>query len=416
GNSFTPTDLFDLMPATYIAGAMAQIANGITGSINDGLGLPFNFPAITVPETVVWNEYTIVNGGSWTTPQACGEVCDPTGLLGCATVCVPPWSVTLTLPRIYIPGFTIPEIPIIPYNLGLPDPIIPRIPQIPTAGLPSLTMPNVTAGVVSNSLTKENQYITFQDKDGRRTGTIRAQSTQDFRDNTVLDNVYLMNVMSSFVGIDLLDGVVAGFTSISNLVDQFNKIGVEYSSGHGDYAEWLERVDVNEYLTAGDIVAVQGGKITRDLTNVEQIMVVSHKPIITGNIPEEGKNHLGNNVAFMGQIPVKVMGTVQSGDYIVASTEIKGYGVAIHPENMTADDFTLAVGRSWDTRTAGGPKMVNTVVGIHNGDWSAQVKEIEKSQNKLDSKIESLELKINRISQKIKVVEINEKNYVSKNE
>ena len=30
-------------------------------------------------------------------------------------------------------------------------------------------------------------------------------------------------------------------------------------------------------------------------------------------------NTLGNKVAFMGQIPVKVMGPVETGDYIVGS-------------------------------------------------------------------------------------------------
>uniref|UniRef100_UPI002602A49D hypothetical protein n=1 Tax=uncultured Lutibacter sp. TaxID=437739 RepID=UPI002602A49D len=415
GGSFTPTQLFDLMPAAYIAGAMAQIGNGIIGSINDGMNLPYDFPAITVPRTVVWDEYTIVNGGTWTTPQACETICDPTGALGCTTVCIPPWKVTLNLPRVYIPGFTIPEIPILPKNLGLPGPIIPRIPNIPTGGLPSLSIPNFTVSTPSNSLSKENEYITFQDKDGRTTGTIRAQSTQDFRDNTVLDNVYLLNVLSSFVGIDLLDGMVSGTVEITNLIDAFNKIGVEYSSGHGDYAEWLERIDVNEFLTAGDIVAVKGGKITRDLNNVEQIMVVSHKPIILGNAPREGEEYKGNNIAFMGQVPVKVMGPVTTGDYIVANSKIKGYGIAIHPNDMTPDDFILTVGRSWENNLKQGPKMINTVVGVHNGDLNINVNRVQKEQKELDTKIESLEAKINQIALKINQTKLNSINYASKN-
>jgi hypothetical protein len=253
---------------------------------------------------------------------------------------------------------------------------------------------------VNNSLSKENEYITFQDKAGRTTGTISAQSTQDFRDNTVLDNVYLLNVMSSFVGIDLLDGVTSGTVEISNLVNTFNKIGVEYSSGNGDYAEWLERVDQNEYLTAGDIVAVKGGKVTRDLNNVEQIMVVSHKPIILGNAPEEGQDYKGNNIAFMGQVPVKVMGSVKTGDYIVASSEIKGYGIAIHPDEMTAENFTLTVGRSWENRLAEGPKMVNTVVGVHNGDWVKIIKKIEAKQKVYEVKFTEMAAAVNTLDKK----------------
>ena len=386
GGTFTPIQLFALMPQRFIVGAMAQIANGIVDGINDEMGLPFNFPEITVPYTSVTPEFLIWGGVNLS-------------------------PIPITIPRIAVPAINIPRIPILP---AIPN-LIPRIPQIPTAGLPTLSIPNFTFSTPSNSLSKENQYITFEDKDGRRTGTIRAQSTEDFRDNTVLDNVYLLNVMSSFVGIDLLDGIVAGTVEISNLVDSFNKIGVEYSSGHGDYAEWLERIDVSEYLTAGDIVAIKGGKITRDLTDVEQIMVVSHKPIILGNAPDLEQEYKGNNIAFMGQVPVKVMGAVQTGDYIVANSEIKGYGVAIHPEAMTAADFRLAVGRSWGNNPAAGPKMINTVVGVHNGDWSIEVKKIQQSQEKLDTKIESLSSKIRRIAQKIKKVNIHERNYASKN-
>ena len=371
GGSFTPTQLFDLMPAAYIAGAMAQIGNGIIGSINDGLRLPYDFPAITIPYTSVTDPILITNGIDL----------DP---------------LPIDIPKIEIPGIYIPEIPILP---AIPN-VIPRIPQIPTGGLPSLSIPNFTVSTPSNSLSKENEYITFQDKDGRTTGTIRAQSTQDFRDNTVLDNVYLLNVLSSFVGIDLLDGMVSGTVEITNLIDAFNKIGVEYSSGHGDYAEWLERIDVNEFLTAGDIVAVKGGKITRDLNNVEQIMVVSHKPIILGNAPREGEEYKGNNIAFMGQVPVKVMGPVTTGDYIVANSKIKGYGIAIHPNDMTPDDFVLTVGRSWENNLKQGPKMINTVVGVHNGDFAKIIKKLEQKQKEYENKFKNIEARVNSLNEK----------------
>ena len=381
GGTFTPIQLFALMPQRFIVGAMAQIANGIVDGINDEMGLPFNFPEITVPYTSVTPEFLIWGGVNLS-------------------------PIPITIPRIAVPAINIPRIPILP---AIPN-LIPRIPQIPTAGLPTLSIPNFTFSTPSNSLSKENQYITFEDKDGRRTGTIRAQSTEDFRDNTVLDNVYLLNVMSSFVGIDLLDGIVAGTVEISNLVDSFNKIGVEYSSGHGDYAEWLERIDVSEYLTAGDIVAIKGGKITRDLTDVEQIMVVSHKPIILGNAPDLEQEYKGNNIAFMGQVPVKVMGAVQTGDYIVANSEIKGYGVAIHPEAMTAADFTLAVGRSWGNNPAAGPKMINTVVGVHNGDWAKIIKKIEAKQKSYEHKFKKLETAVNSLDKKATSLLIDQQN------
>jgi hypothetical protein len=371
GGSFSPADLLNLVPATYLAGGLAQLTNTIIGSINTGLGLPKGLDAIVIPKVSLLPATTIFGGLSMPDP----------------------------IPN--IPSITIPKIEIGPLQVlpAIPN-LIPRIPTIPTDGLPQLTIPNFTFSEVSNSLSKENEYITFQDKDGRQTGTIRAQSTKDFRDNTVLDNVYVLNVVASFVGVDLLQGITSGIVNISNLVDSFNKIGVEYSSGHGDYAEWLERFNQEEYITAGDIVAVKGGKITRDLTDVEQIMVVSHKPIILGNTPEEGKAYMGNNVAFMGQVPVKVMGAVKSGDFIVASKEVKGYGVAIHPEDMKAEDHTLAVGRSWENKPNLGPKMVNTVVGIDNGDWVKIITKIEKKQKEYEDKFNSMEARVNGLNKK----------------
>jgi len=169
---------------------------------------------------------------------------------------------------------------------------------------------------------------------------------------------------------------------------------VEYSSGNGDYAEWLERLDPAEPITTGDIVAVKGGKITKDLEGAEQIMAVSHRPIVLGNMPEKSKIHLGNNVAFMGQIPVKVMGPVRAGDYIVAKSAVPGYGVAISPKNMTAADFRLAVGRSWETRETDGPKMVNTVVGVHNHDFLRIVENMQKKIEQNDQRLKAIEEKL----------------------
>lgn len=358
GGSFSPADIVTMIPASFIGGAMAQITNSIINSINTELNLPIRIG-----------------------PYGTDEI--DLGLV------------------------TIPSLDVIPEIT-----VFPEIPLIPTGGLPQLEIPNFAFSVVANSLTSENEYVVFQDKDGRTTGAIRAQSTQDFRDNTILNDIYIVNLVSDFAGIDLLDGMVSGIVEITNLIDEFNSLGVEYSSGNGDYAEWLERVNPDEYITAGDIVSVKGGKITKNLENVEQIMVVSHKPIILGNTPIENKEHLGNNIAFMGQVPVKVIGPVKSGDYIVANTTVKGYGVAIHPEKMTSDDYKLAVGRSWENINREGPKVVNTVIGVHNGDWVNVVKKIKEKQDVFDDKMKEVEQKLNQLNEKLDLLE-KEKNYAT---
>jgi hypothetical protein len=266
-------------------------------------------------------------------------------------------------------------------------------------------LPNFRLSSVPNSLTHENQYLQFTDKDDRQLGTVRAESIDQWCDR-YLSLTYFLNIFNSFAGVTVigLDPTqlaetavkygINGLAQVANLADAYNSIGVEYSSGFGDYAEWLERLDSTEQIRPGDIVGVVSGKITKDLTNAEQVMAVSSKPIVLGNTPPEDKADMGNKIAFMGQIPVKVMGSVKTGDFIVGRGEVPGYGVAIHPEDMTVDDFRLAVGRSWETMEGDGPKMVNTVVGVHNGNSLNILKKYQKRLDETDARLNSLEARL----------------------
>jgi hypothetical protein len=92
-----------------------------------------------------------------------------------------------------------------------------------------------------------------------------------------------------------------------------------------------------------------------------------------------------------------VIGAVKAGDYIVARGEVPGYGIAIHPKDMTVADYKLAVGRSWDTNENGGPKMVNTVVGVHNHDFLNIISNLQQKADNNDQRLKMIEqmLKIN---------------------
>ncbi|MDZ7765192.1 MAG: hypothetical protein U5K00_12315 [Melioribacteraceae bacterium] len=48
-------------------------------------------------------------------------------------------------------------------------------------------------------------------------------------------------------------------------------VGVTYESGGADYAEWLEKTNPTDILSPGDIVGVDGGKISRKTGGAEQI-------------------------------------------------------------------------------------------------------------------------------------------------
>jgi hypothetical protein len=250
-------------------------------------------------------------------------------------------------------------------------------------------MPNISFVNVNNSLTTANQFLSFKDKEGRELGSVRALSVTEWG-NTYFDGVYLVNFLSNTISLDPLDIALSCVREFTVLADDYNHIGVEYASGHGDYAEWLERVDPAESISRGDIVAVIGGKITKNISGAEQVMAVSEHPIVLGNLPTESESHKGNNVAFMGQIPVKIVGPVTTGDYILANGKIPGYGIAKSQKELKVEDMPLVVGRSWETKPGEGPKMVNTVVGVHNGDYFRILKQYEQKLNDAEARIDNL--------------------------
>jgi hypothetical protein len=261
-------------------------------------------------------------------------------------------------------------------------------------GIPSLCLSDVGGTPLNN----QNEFIRFTDNTNVKVGSIRAVSISDWGNN-YLSPTFLFKLRGALTnGVDKKHNRYHFKSEVSSALDDYKTMGVEYSSGNGDYAEWLERSNMDETITAGDIVAVVGGKITKDLTNAEQVMAVSHQPIVLGNVPVESKINFGNNVAFMGQIPVKIMGAVATGDYIVGKGVIKGYGVAIHSEDMTIEDFKYAVGRSWDANSDLGPKLVNTVVGVHNGDFIHILKKMDDKYQQSESRLQTVEAKIDKLS------------------
>jgi len=239
-------------------------------------------------------------------------------------------------------------------------------------------------------LKKENAFIQFADEEGWKMGAITAQSVEEWA-TAYLDPVFLYNLYATFRKLDKAGIPAEVKKQTTAIAKAYVAIGVSYSSGNGDYAEWLEREDPKEHIEAGDVVGVKAGRITRNLADCEQVMAISAKPIVLGNIPEEGKEQNGNNVAFMGQIPVKTMGPVESGDYIVGTGNVLGYAVAVHPEEMTLEDFHNTVGRSWESADQQGPHMVNTVIGMHNGDYLNVLQRYESRMNSTEARLQSLE-------------------------
>ncbi|NOR74450.1 MAG: hypothetical protein GQ525_04765, partial [Draconibacterium sp.] len=380
---------------SIIIGLAAGVGNMVTGYINTSLSLPYYFPKVEFPRTQVFPGFD----WSYDFPLKIGTVGFGIGAKYVGPITIKDrFKLIPQIPQITSldpfealienigDGIGLP-IPEGSFNLELIDPT-----DLSFWGIPNICFEEK----VNNPLNNENEFIRFSDSSDKRMGAIRAESVTDWNNNYLFNPIFLYKVYGAITS-STVDKYHAKFHlkgKLFEMADAYYKLGVEYSSGNGDYAEWLERVNPEEIINAGDIVGVTGGKITKNLTNAEQVMAVSTRPIVLGNTPPEGETHLGNNIAFMGQIPVKIMGTVSTGDYIVAKGEIAGYGIAVSSDNMTLEDFKFAVGRAWEDNADKGPKMVNTVIGVHNGDYLNILKRYEQKFRESESRMEAVEAKI----------------------
>ena len=393
---FDPLDLLNFIPSAYIAGTACNLVNLLTEQLNESIGLPLNISdpindALGLPIDIGQE----INSGlglpaGFSPYGVINDVCD---------VCVddddlpgPFWTIAPALPA---------NILVIP---SIPSFELPAIPQIPICDdLPSFTLPVISFVDVDNSLDNENQFISFKDVDNRELGSIRAQSVSDWQVN-FFSGTYIVGILASVVGIDFVGGIVGAISEFTNIADAYNSLGVEYASGNGDYAEWLERINPSEVITEGDIVGVMAGKITKDLSKAEQVMAVSSNPIVLGNTPKAGMEGTGNKIAFMGQIPVKVQGPVSSGDYIVGNTTTPGYGVAVSPAQLTQQQALLVVGRAWDTNLKAGPKMINTVIGVDNGQFLKVLQDNQADLQSSRTQVSELESRVKQLESKMEVI------------
>ncbi|MFP4845577.1 hypothetical protein [Winogradskyella sp. PE311] len=178
--------------------------------------------------------------------------------------------------------------------------------------------------------------------------------------------------------------------------------GVSYASGAGDYAEYLLRSDKNETMTYGDIVGVVGGKISKNTDGGQRKMVISFKPAVLGALPQPHLEKYYEKVAFMGQVPVKVYGKVNIGDYIIPSGKNDGLGIAISPNKIDASTIKDIVGVAWESVEARfGFNYVNVAVGLNSNDTSHFIEKLENQitnqQDEINQLKEVLEKTLNRI-------------------
>ncbi|MCK8479620.1 hypothetical protein [Psychroserpens algicola] len=167
--------------------------------------------------------------------------------------------------------------------------------------------------------------------------------------------------------------------------NEINK-GAAFESGGADYAEWLKKYDVNEVLTFGDVVGVKGGEVSKSFANAEQFMVVSQNPMVIGAMPSQEDERNYKEIAFLGQIPVKVIGKVSKGDYILPSGNNDGLAMAVNPNDMKALDYKRIVGVAWEASTGDALfSYINTAVGINSNDMSNVINDMQQVMNQMQN-------------------------------
>ncbi len=126
-------------------------------------------------------------------------------------------------------------------------------------------------------------------------------------------------------------------------------------------------------------------------------MVVSMRPIVLGNTPEKGKSKEYEKVAFMGQVPVRVLGKVNLGDYILPSGGNNGLGMAITPANMKAEDYKKIVGVAWSAGNNADLNVVKVAVGLNTNSLASviekqaeEIRSLKQSVAKTDEKLDQI--------------------------
>jgi len=87
-------------------------------------------------------------------------------------------------------------------------------------------------------------------------------------------------------------------------------------------------------------------------------------------------------IAFMGQVPVKVIGKVKKGDYILPSGNQDGMAIAVAPQKMAVGDYARIIGTAWGE--SDGKEMfsfVNTAVGINSNDLVRVIQDMQGMLN-----------------------------------
>jgi len=172
------------------------------------------------------------------------------------------------------------------------------------------------------------------------------------------------------------DLVVDGELSVRNLHVKGNLL-VEGSisgqlvtpPGSADYAEWFAFLDKDENIGPGMVIQLRSPeqKITLDTSGSGPHMVVSTTPSVAAGVPPSigGEEPIrGSLCAFLGQVPVNVVGPVQCGQYLFPSGKNDGYAIAATYKDYSRENEPL--GTAMESCPAGKHQVLSFIRWQHN--------------------------------------------------
>ncbi|NDC82275.1 hypothetical protein EB093_01225, partial [bacterium] len=138
--------------------------------------------------------------------------------------------------------------------------------------------------------------------------------------------------------------------------------GVQFASPEADYSEYIVKKDSRETLEPGDVVFVDHGAVSRKGGDQSsRLMVISTAPVILGNWDPESVSK-SVPVAFTGQVPIKVIGRVLAGDYLVPSGRNDGTAVAWNPSSNVSSRRIFA--QAWESSDRKSVSKIKGLIGF----------------------------------------------------
>ncbi|PNQ73641.1 hypothetical protein C1T31_04700 [Hanstruepera neustonica] len=265
---------------------------------------------------------------------------------------------------------------------------------------------------VDGGRNSNKNFITFSDALGQH-GAVEGQTLNELNNsfryiwdaaNALAEEAFIAaEGVACGIQLDAAEATLMGIQTVAAyarlielVVYAESNVGVSFKTGGADYAEWLLKMNVNEQFYPGEVVGVFGGMISKNTVEANHIMVVSTNPIILGNSTQKMNENLYEKVAFMGQVPVRVIGEVQVGDYILPSGNNDGTAIAKPISEMQGDDYKNIVGVAWESSETGAmASMINVAIGINTNDLSAKVAEHDREIEGLKAQIRIILNQIN---------------------